>query len=310
MKVLISGASGLIGSYVSKRYIEEGHHVIALTRRPEKFRHDNGYTDVVKFDYKSDKLPSSINNTDLVINLMGKNLVTRWTRSNKNAIYNSRVKTTKYLVEELSRLSSPPKMLESASAIGFYNDTEPTIKNENSSNGFGYLPKLCLDWENEALKAESFGINTSILRIGIVISKRGGALPRMLLPFKFGLGSKFGHGKQIWSWIHIEDVFRAIEYIRSNTITGPINIVSPKSVTQENFGRELAKVLNRPYLFSIPGNLLKIGLGEMSIELLSSKDVSPTILSGNGFEFQYSTINEALISEIEKSKNTNDVSSF
>ena len=158
MKILISGASGLIGSYVSERYIESGHEVIALTRNPKKFRNNPTLTDVVKFDYESDKLPNSINNIDLVINLAGKNLVTRLTKSNKSTIYNSRVESTKYLVKQLSKLSSPPQMLASASAIGFYNDSESTIKTESSSNGIGYLPKLCLDWENAALNAEKYDI--------------------------------------------------------------------------------------------------------------------------------------------------------
>ena len=221
MKILISGASGLIGSYISERYIESGHEVIALTRNPKKFRNNPTLTDVVKFDYESDKLPNSINNIDLVINLAGKNLVTRWTQSNKSTIYNSRVESTKYLVKQLSRLSSPPQMLASASAIGFYNDSESTIKTESSSNGIGYLPKLCLDWENAALNAEKYDIKTATLRIGIVISKRGGALPRMILPFKLGLGSKFGSGNQIWSWVHIEDLFRAIEPVSYTHLPSP-----------------------------------------------------------------------------------------
>ena len=298
MKILISGASGLIGSYISERYIESGHEVIALTRNPKKFRNNPTLTDVVKFDYESDKLPNSINNIDLVINLAGKNLVTRWTKSNKSTIYNSRVESTKYLVKQLSRLSSPPQMLASASAIGFYNDSESTIKTESSSNGIGYLPKLCLDWENAALNAEKYDIKTATLRIGIVISKRGGALPRMILPFKLGLGSKFGTGNQIWSWVHIEDLFRAIEHIRFNGITGPVNIVTPEPTSQYNFGRTLAHTLNRPFIFKIPSIFLKIGLGEMSIELLSSKKVVPDILTKNGFEFIYPKIKNVLESEI------------
>ncbi len=298
MKILISGASGLIGSYISERYIESGHEVIALTRNPKKFRNNPTLTDVVKFDYESDKLPNSINNIDLVINLAGKNLVTRWTQSNKSTIYNSRVESTKYLVKQLSRLSSPPQMLASASAIGFYNDSESTIKTESSSNGIGYLPKLCLDWENAALNAEKYDIKTATLRIGIVISKRGGALPRMILPFKLGLGSKFGTGNQIWSWVHIEDLFRAIEHIRFNGITGPVNIVTPEPTSQYNFGRTLAHTLNRPFIFKIPSIFLKIGLGEMSIELLSSKKVLPDILTEHGFEFIYPKIKNVLESEI------------
>ena len=298
MKILISGASGLIGSYISERYIESGHEVIALTRNPKKFRNNPTFTDVVKFDYESDKLPNSINNIDLVINLAGKNLVTRWTKSNKSTIYNSRVESTKYLVKQLSKLSSPPQMLASASAIGFYNDSESTIKTESSSNGIGYLPKLCLDWENAALNAEKYDIKTATLRIGIAISKRGGALPRMILPFKLGLGSKFGTGNQIWSWVHIEDLFRAIEHIRFNGITGPVNIVTPEPTSQYNFGRTLAHTLNRPFIFKIPSIFLKIGLGEMSIELLSSKKVVPDILTKNGFEFIYPKIKNVFESEI------------
>lgn len=299
MKIVISGASGLIGSYLSKRYIEDGHQVIALTRNPNKVSSISGFSEVVKFDYKSDPLPESINNTDLVINLAGKNLVTRWTKSNKNSIYTSRVESTKHLVQELSRLSYPPRMLASASAIGFYSDKDPATKTEDSSNGIGYLPQLCLDWENAALKAESFNIKTTTLRIGIVISRRGGALPRMLLPFKLGLGSKFGNGSQIWSWIHIEDLFRALEYIRLNSITGPVNVVSPRPITQSDFGKQLAKTINRPFVFTIPSILLKLVLGEMSIELLSSKNISPTLLADHGFEFLYPDISQAIEAEIK-----------
>ena len=298
MKILISGASGLIGSYLSKRYIENGHEVIALTRNPKKVSRGIDFNDIVKFDYKSDILPKSINNTDLVINLTGKNLVTRWTKSNKATIYNSRIESTKYLVDGLSKLSSPPQMLASASAIGYYGDTEPTVKTENASNGTGYIPKLCLEWENAANKAELFDIKTTVLRIGIVISKRGGALPRMLLPFKMGLGSKFGNGNQIWSWVHIEDLFRAIEYIRHNNIVGAVNIVAPESIAQADFGRQLAQIINRPFIFNIPSILLKIFLGEMSIELLSSKTVSSDLLTSHGFRFLYPGIKQALEAEI------------
>ena len=299
MKVLISGASGFIGSYLSKRYIENKHDVIALTRSAKNISPLIGFSDVVEYDYETKTLPKSVNNTDLVINLTGKNLVTRWTKSNKDIIYNSRVESTKYLVEGLSRLSSPPKMLVSSSAIGYYGDKDPTIKTENSSNGIGYLPKLCLDWENAALKAELFDIKTTTLRIGIVISKLGGALPRMLLPFKLGFGSKFGNGNQIWSWIHIEDLFRAVEYIRLNSITGPVNVVAPRPIAQSDFGKQLAQTINRPFIFTIPSILLKIVLGEMAIELLSSKTISPSLLTDHGFEFLYPDIKQAISAEIQ-----------
>ena len=299
MKVVICGASGLIGSYLSSRYIETGHDVIALTRSAKNHPLINLVNDVVEYDYQSNNLPKSINNTDLVINLTGKNLVTRWTRSNKKIIYRSRVESTKYLVEALSKLSTPPKMLASASAIGYYGDAEDQIITEETSNGTEYLSNLCMDWENAALKAESFNIKTTTLRIGIVISKNGGALRRMLLPFKLGLGSKFGNGKQIWSWVHIEDVFRALEYLRINNINGPVNIVAPGATSQSDFGRQLANTIHMPFLFRIPQVFLKIALGEMSIELLRSKTVYPKQLTSHGFEFLYPNIEKALSAELQ-----------
>ena len=299
MKVVISGARGLIGSYLSSRYIENGHDVIALTRSAKTFPLINGISDVVEYDYQTNNLPNSINNTDLLINLTGKNLVTRWTKSNKHIIYSSRVDSTKYLVESLSRLSTPPEMLASASAIGYYGGTEDQIITEETSNGSGYLSNLCMDWENAALKAESFNIKTTTLRIGIVISKNGGALRRMLLPFKLGLGSKFGNGKQIWSWVHIEDVFRALEYLRINNINGPVNIVAPGATSQSDFGRQLANTIHMPFLFRIPQVFLKIALGEMSIELLRSKTVYPKQLTSHGFEFLYPNIEKALSAELQ-----------
>jgi len=294
MKVVISGASGLIGRYLSSKYIKSGHAVIALTRSAKNILLINGLTDVVEYDYQTNFLPKSINNADLVINLTGKNIVTRWTKSNKQIIYSSRVESTKYLVEALSKLSTPPKMLASASAIGYYGDAEDQIITEETSNGTEYLSNLCIDWENAALKAESYHIKTTILRTGIVLSKNGGAFTRMLIPFKLGLGSKFGSGKQIWSWVHIEDVFRALEYLRVNNINGAVNIVAPGSISQSDFGRQLAYTVHMPFLFRIPQVLLKIALGEMSAELLSSKTVSPEKLTNHGFTFLYPDIEKAL----------------
>ena len=294
MKVVISGASGLIGRYLSSKYIESGHAVIALTRSAKNVPLINGLTDVVEYDYQTNILPKSISNTDLVINLTGKNIVTRWTKSNKQIIYSSRVESTKYLVEALSKLSTPPKMLASASAIGYYGDTQDQIITEQTSNGSGYFSNLCIDWENAALKAESYHIKTTTLRTGIVLSENGGAFSRMLIPFKLGLGSKFGSGKQIWSWVHIEDVFRALEYLRVNNINGPVNIVAPGSISQSDFGRQLAYAVHMPFLFKIPQVLLKIALGEMSTELLSSKTVSPEKLTNHGFKFLYPDIEKAL----------------
>ncbi len=294
MKVVISGASGLIGRYLSSKYIESGHAVIALTRSAKNILLINGLTDVVEYDYQTNILPKSISNTDLVINLTGKNIVTRWTKSNKQIIYSSRVESTKYLVEALSKLSTPPKMLASASAIGYYGDTQDQIITEQTSNGSGYFSNLCIDWENAALKAESYHIKTTTLRTGIVLSENGGAFSRMLIPFKLGLGSKFGSGKQIWSWVHIEDVFRALEYLRVNNINGPVNIVAPGSISQSDFGRQLAYAVHMPFLFKIPQVLLKIALGEMSTELLSSKTVSPEKLTNHGFKFLYPDIEKTL----------------
>ena len=298
MKVAITGASGLIGSYLCSRYIGKGNDVIALTRSKRNFPNIKGLKSIIEYGYTNNTLDKSINGTDLFINLTGKNIVGRWTKTNKQIIYKSRVEYTQNLVDSLSKLSNPPKMLISASAIGYYGDTGIIKVNEQSDIGSGFFSELCKDWEQAALKAETFDIKTVTLRIGIVISNKGGAFSRMLLPFKLGLGAKFGSGKQLWSWVHIEDVYRAIEFARENNIVGPINIVAPEVVTQYDFAKHLANVLSRPLIFTLPEILINPILGEMSTELLSSKNVVSQKLNAHGFRFRYENITQAFAAEL------------
>jgi uncharacterized protein (TIGR01777 family) len=239
-------------------------------------------------------LINAVDQSDAIVHLAGENIAGgRWNRKRKDAIRESRIRGTQQIVAAINAARRKPRAFLCASAIGFYGDRGDEILDESSSPGNAWLSEVCREWEASAVQANA---RTVHLRFGIILSKYGGALPRIIRPFRFGLGGPVGSGNQWMSWIVIGDAVRAILHLLDHsTETGPVNIVAPNPVTNENFSRVLGTVLHRPALFRVPAPVLRLVLGEMADELLlSSQRVRPEALGRNGFEFQYPTIESAL----------------
>lgn len=293
MRILITGSTGLIGSALIPLLTADGHTVFRIVRRVSGSAENeifwNPQVGVLN--------PAMLEGSDAVVHLAGESIAGgRWTPESKRRIFDSRIQGTKLLVETLLSLSRPPSVLISASAIGFYGSRGEEILREESSPGTGFLPDLCRLWEEAAQPASNKGIRVVMPRIGLVLSGRGGALAKMLLPFRLGLGGKVGPGSQIVSWIAIDDLVGSIRHmIRDKNLSGPVNAVSPRAVTNLEFTKALGRVLSRPTLFPLPAFAARIALGEMAEELLlSSARVEPTRLSAAGFHFQYPELRSAL----------------
>ncbi|HTH50878.1 MAG TPA: TIGR01777 family oxidoreductase [Pyrinomonadaceae bacterium] len=292
MKILITGASGLIGTALQKRFAEKGWETVLATRHePEKANEiqwsiEDGFADL-----------SQLEGIDAVVHLAGESVNgLRWTDEKKKAIKESRVRGTHGLVAALSKLKERPKVLVSASAIGFYGERGDEEVTESSASGTGFLADVSREWESEARRAEDAGIRTVLLRTGIVLSKDGGALGTMLTPFKLGVGGVVGSGKQWMSWISLDDHVRVIEYvIEHDNIRGAVNSVSPHPITNEEFTKTMGDVLYRPTFLPLPEFVVSMALGEMGDELLlTSTKVKPKRLEDAGFEFKFPDLKPAL----------------
>ncbi|MFN8671679.1 MAG: TIGR01777 family oxidoreductase [Candidatus Sericytochromatia bacterium] len=297
MDIVISGASGLVGRSLSSYLKKNGHNIKQLVRKKTNDENEI-YWNLEKSEIEIEKLE----NLDVIIHLAGENIAGknpiqgRWTESRKNEILNSRIKGTTLLSESLNKLKNPPKVFISASAIGFYGSRGSEELTETSSKGLGFLADLCEKWENiphEILKNKNIRIVNT--RFGIILSKEGGALQAMLLPFKMGVGGILGNGKQYMSWIDIDDVIGSINHIINSNISGKVNIVSPNPVDNYNYTKTLGKVLNRPTIFPVPALAINTVFGEMGIELLlSSQKVLPKVLIESGYNFIYPKLEESL----------------
>ncbi|MFL6374914.1 MAG: TIGR01777 family oxidoreductase [Pyrinomonadaceae bacterium] len=292
MRVLITGPTGLIGTALQKRFKEEGWEMLLATRHEPKgdneirWSADDGFSEL-------DRLEA----LDAVIHLAGESVNgLRWTDEKKKAIRDSRVLGTRTLVDALGKLQQRPKVLVAASAIGFYGERGDEEVTESSAAGTTFLSEVCKEWEGEARRAEDAGIRTVLLRTGIVLSKGGGALGTMLLPFKLGVGGVVGSGKQWMSWISLDDQVRAIEFaIEHDSIRGAVNAVSPHPVTNEQFTKTMGDVLYRPTFLPLPEFVVSMALGEMGDELLlTSTKVLPKRLQDAGFTFEYPDLRPAL----------------
>jgi uncharacterized protein (TIGR01777 family) len=299
MKVLISGASGLMGAALTGSLRADGHSVCHLVRPGGKaapgdvqWNPLNALVDV-----------PAMEGFDAVVNLNGASIGGgRWTSKRKMILRSSRVDSTRVLVDALSHLRQPPRVLICASATGYYGNRGDEVLNETSGYGNDFLAILCRAWEGEAARAASAGMRTVIARFGIVLSAEGGALPRMLTLFKFGAGGRLGNGKQWMSWIALEDAVRvlraAIDDARWN---GAVNVVSPEPVRNAEFTRVLASVLHRPAIFPAPAIALRLALGEMADALLlASQRAQPVCLQRYGFAFRYENLEQALHAVLAK----------
>jgi uncharacterized protein (TIGR01777 family) len=298
MKILITGASGLIGQALSQELIARGHTTVAAVRRAPR------RNDEVQWDPQSGVMsPDAFQGVDAVVHLAGAGIGDkRWTDSYKMEILESRTRGTRLLAETMASLEVKPSVFLSGSAIGIYGVRDDEELTEQSSIGSGFLADVCRDWEAAAAPATQAGIRTVLLRTGIVLSPKGGALKKQLPLFKLGLGGKFGNGKQWQSWISITDEVNAIIHLLTSSVSGPVNLTAPQPVTNSDFTRTLASVVSRPAIVPIPsfGPKLLLG-GELANALLfTGQRVVPSVLSNDGFQFAHPTLESALRALLNK----------
>lgn len=291
MKILITGSSGFLGQALVS-FFSKNHRVYKLVRIKENLKEDE-----IEWDPGTGLIaPYMLEGFDAVIHLAGESIASRWTKQKKKEILDSRVIGTQLLCQGLAQLDRPPSVLISASAIGFYGDRGNELLTEQSSKGTGFLSDVCSEWEASTELAEKKGIRVVHARFGIILSPEGGALKKMLTPFKLGLGGKLGSGSQYMSWIALEDVLRVIDYsIQHNHIKDALNVVSPHPLTNEEFTKTLGNLLDRSTFFTVPGFMVKLVFGEMGDALLlASQKVVPQTLEKAGFTFKFPTLKEAL----------------
>ena len=293
MNILVSGSSGLIGSALVPYLSSGGHRVIRLVRRRSP-----SVTDEIPWDPDLDRLdPGLLEGFDAVVHLAGENIAAaRWTANQKARIRESRVRGTRLLSETLAVLSKRPRILVSASATGYYGDRCEQILTEESPPGTGFLADVCREWEAATDVAAKQDIRIVNLRTGLVLSSSGGALAKMLTPFRMGIGGVVGSGRQYMSWIALDDVIAAILHMLNVAdLRGPVNVVTPQPVTNRDFTRTLGRVLSRPTLLPLPAFAARLAFGEMADALLlASQRVEPARLLGSGFKFSYPELGGAL----------------
>jgi uncharacterized protein (TIGR01777 family) len=296
MKVLITGASGLIGTALQRSFAVKGCEMLLAGRGEPKSANEIQFEAETGFGE-----PERLDGIDVAINLAGEPISGRWTDEKKRKIRDSRVHGARTVVEALSQLKSKPKVLVSASGIGYYGDRGDDVMTEMSGAGDTFLANVCRDWEAEARRAEDLGIRTVLLRTGVVLSKDGGALAEMLTPFKFGVGGIIGSGKQWMSWIALDDIISVYERaVEDETMRGAFNACSPDPVTNERFTKVMGSVLYRPTILPLPEFAVNFLFGEMGDALLlDSTRATPKRLQDIGFEFKFTDLESALKHELE-----------
>lgn len=293
MKILITGATGLVGSALTARLRRDQHTVVRLRRGGASYQPGDAAWDPGTGTID----PAALESVDAVVNLAGSSIAGgRWTEARKTELRASRVPPTQALVRTLAKLPRPPQVLVSASAIGYYGDRKDEALAESSGPGDDFLAGICREWEEAAMEGESAGIRTVTLRTGVVLAKDGGALPKMLTPFRLGVGGRLGSGKQWMSWITLADEVEVFYGAIVNAQwRGPVNAASPHPVTNQEFTQVLAHVLHRPAIFPAPAFALRLALGEMADALLlASQRVSPQKLAALGFSFGQPQLEPAL----------------
>jgi uncharacterized protein (TIGR01777 family) len=293
MRVAVTGASGLVGGALVRALATAGHRVDRVSRRPPA----PGATDVPWDPERGQLDASALAGVDAVVHLAGERIdARRWTPAVKARIRESRAEGTRLLAAALGSLAPRPRALVSASAVGYYGDRGDEALTEESAPGAGFLADVCRAWEAATEPARAAGIRVVSLRIGLVLAAEGGALPRMLLPFRLGLGGVVGSGRQYWSWITLVDLVRVIEHVLArDDLAGPVNAVAPGAVTGREFTRVLGRVLGRPTLLPLPAVAVRILLGEMGQALLlASARVVPRRLEEAGFRFRHPDLEGAL----------------
>ena len=300
MKILVTGASGLVGNELVPRLIAIGHQVFKLSRKAAE------ESDEISWDpkegFESEEF-AKLEGLDTVVHLAGESVADgSWSDEKKARIRDSRVIGTRTLVEALGKTEKPPRVFISASAIGFYGDRGDEILNETSEAGEGFLPDVCKEWEEETAKASDFGARVVSARIGIILSKDGGALAKMITPFSYGVGGVIGSGKQYMSWIGLQDLVKLFVFLINNDgIEGVVNATSPNPITNEEFTKTLGSIVSRPTVLPVPEFGIKLIFGEMGEKLLlEGARVVPEKLQEAGFEFEHPNLEEALRKALDK----------
>ena len=298
-KIIITGATGLIGRELCRKLHEMGDEVTVFTREIKKGKEIFPYLiNFVEWDYNKPELwKNELNGKDAIIHLAGANIFgKRWSSSYKRTIMKSRRTATKNLVDSIGIINSRPKIFISSSAVGYYRANGNEEITEESPSGTDYLSMICRAWEYEAMQVEKFGVRRVSIRTGIVLSSSEGALKKMLLPFNLFVGGSIGSGNQWFPWIHIDDIINAYLFALNNEISGALNGTAPNPVTMKGFAKTLGKVLHRTSFFTVPEFALKLAVGEGAESILSSLRVFPQRLINNSFQFKYKNLESALLS--------------
>ncbi|HXV27988.1 MAG TPA: TIGR01777 family oxidoreductase [bacterium] len=305
MKIILTGGTGFIGKALLDRLLELEHRVVLLTRNPMQGKFLlKGYGEAQQWDGETEgPWTNHFESADAVINLAGESIVAkRWTTQQKARIISSRIKATKAIANAIAKAGKKPAVFVNASAMGYYGNVENGDVTESDPHGTGFLAETCEQWESQAREAEKSGVRVVLTRIGIVLEKNGGALQRMLLPFRFFMGGHLGSGKQWFSWVHREDIVEAIIFLLNQpTVSGPVNLVSPNPVTMKEFCKTLGKVMGRPSWAPVPAFMLRLLLGEMSEMLLTGQRVIPKKLQDAGYRFKYPNLEDALRAILKES---------
>ena len=290
-RILVSGASGPIGTALLASFEPQGTQIVRLVRGHAQ---DAGQ---VSWDPLAPVAPAAVSGFDAVVHLAGESVVGRWTEGKRRAIRESRVRGTRNLATALAQCEAKPRVLVCASAVGFYGNRGDEVMREENPAGRGFLPEVCREWEDASRIAAEAGIRTVNLRIGLVLTAKGGALGNMLTPFKLGLGGRIGSGQQWWSWIHVDDIVGAIHHaIATESLSGPVNLVAPNPVRNAEFTKVLGSVLGRPAFFPVPEFALRLAFGKMAAGelLLASQRVEPEKLRASGYTFHFRELRTAL----------------
>ncbi len=294
MNILITGGTGFVGEELRMMLLKKGHRLIIVTRNPEKYKNEAAKNQ--QFISWDSDFVAAMNEVDAVINLTGENLFgQRWTDEVKQRILDSRIQSTKKLVEAMRKADKKPEVFVSASASGIYSDRGDAVLDEESEVGNDFLAEVCQAWEAESQKATEFGVRVANPRIGIVLEKGGGALEKMLPPFRFFVGGPIGSGNQYMSWIHRYDLCQALIFpLQQQSLSGAYNACAPNPITMNDFARSLGAVTNRPSLFRVPKFVLNVVLGEAAKPVTDSIRMQPKKLQLANFEFRFEEAKEAL----------------
>ncbi|MFW6415239.1 MAG: TIGR01777 family oxidoreductase [Thermodesulfobacteriota bacterium] len=298
MRILILGGTGLIGRHLASHLGTGGHEPVLLIRdESKKGELPPNCHHLVGNPLNPGEWQKKALEVDGIVNLVGKNIMTRWTQQEKKLIFNTRIESTRRAVEAIAMVpdSGQKPFLINTSALGYYPLDKQEVLTEDDAPGNHFLAEVCKAWEEEAQQAENYGARVARTRFAPVLSPNGGLLGNILPVFKKGLGGKLGSGLQPFPWIHIRDLLNAIEFIAQNkNISGAVNLCSPQIINNKEFTRELAKALHRPAIFPVPQKILRLLYGELSQTLLEGPRVRPKVLQDNGFEFQFPEIGPAL----------------